>query len=94
MRLNIFSTMAKRERRGVPWCIGYQSEGSFALEARVPHRNGAYLPHFHYVSLYGAIPLFCNLCTACVSTSFDTVVMLVSIVIIKSTLICGHDVWM
>lgn len=34
--------MAKGGRRGVPWCIGYQYEGStnyfhFALQARVPY---------------------------------------------------------
>jgi hypothetical protein len=45
-----------------------------------------------YVSLWGAEPLLCYLCTACVNSSVDTVVMLVSsIVIIISTLCCGHD---
>jgi hypothetical protein len=90
--LNNFPAMAKGGRRGVTWCISYQSEGSFALEARVPYRSRAHLPRFSYVSLYGAVPLFCNLCTACVITSVDTVVMLVSIVSVKNTLVCGHDV--
>jgi hypothetical protein len=34
--LNNFPTMAKGVRRGVPWCIGYQAEGFFALQAGVP----------------------------------------------------------
>ena len=44
------------------------------------------------VSLQGAEPLLCYLYTACVNSSVDTVVMLVSsIVTIISTLCCGHD---
>ena len=38
-------------------------------------------------------PLFSYLCAACVNSGVDTVVMLVSLVIIKSTLHCGHDEW-
>jgi D-arabinose 1-dehydrogenase-like Zn-dependent alcohol dehydrogenase len=81
--LNDFPTMAKGGRRGVSWCSGYQSEGSFALEVGVAHRSRAHLPHFRYVSLLGVVPLICNLCTTYVSTSVHTVVMLVLIVILK-----------
>ena len=57
MLLNDFPAMAKGERRGVPWCIGYQADqGSFALQLGVPiSRSGAHLPHFHYVSLWGVM---------------------------------------
>jgi hypothetical protein len=93
--LNDFSAMAKGGRKGVPWCISYQADqGSFTLQAGVPiWRSRAHLPHFRYVSLQGAEPLLCYLCTAWVNSSVDTVVMLVSIVIITSTLCCGHDEW-
>jgi hypothetical protein len=30
-----FLAMAKGGRREVPWCTGYQAEGSFALQAGV-----------------------------------------------------------
>ena len=71
--LNDFAAMAMGGRR-VPCCIGYQAD------------QGAHLP---YVSLYGAEPLLCYLCTIYVNSSVDTIVMLVSsIVIIISTLRC------
>jgi len=41
--LNNFPALAIGGRRGVPWCIGYQSIGSthykFALQARVARRR-------------------------------------------------------
>ena len=49
---------------------------------------------FHYVSLYISVPLVCNLCTACVRTSVEKDVMVASIVIVKSTLVCEHGLWM
>ena len=76
-------------RRGVPCCIGYQADQG------VPKwRSGAYLPCFSYVRLLGAEPLLCYLCTTCVNSSVDTIVLLVSsIIIITSILHCAHDEW-
>ena len=84
MLLNDFPAMAMGGRRGVPCCIGCQADQGMLIL-----RSGAHLP---YVSLYGAEPLLCYPCTAYVNSLVDTIVMLVSsIVIITSTLCCGHD---
>ena len=66
---NNFTAMDKRWRRGVPWCIGYQFEGSanyidFALQAGVPHRRSTTMS-FRYVSLYRSVPLVCSMYRLC-----------------------------
>ena len=87
--LNDFLAMAMEGKWGVPCCICCQADQGVLI-----WRSGAHLPHFSYVSLYGAEPLLYYLCTACLNSSVDTIVMLVSsIVIITSTLRCGHDEW-
>jgi hypothetical protein len=56
------------ELEGVPWCIGYQSEGCtnyihFALQG-VPHRRSTTML-FCYVSLYRSVPLVCSMSRLC-----------------------------
>jgi len=89
MLLNDFPAMTMGGRRGVPCCIGCQADQGVPI-----WRSGAHLPCFSYVSKLGAEHLLCYLRIACVNSSVNTVVMLVSsIVIITSTLCCAHDEW-
>ena len=44
---------------------------------------------FRYVSMYRSVPL-----VSCVRTSVEKDVLVVSIIIVKSTLVYEHDLWM
>ena len=58
------------------------------------HIEGAQLRLFHYVSLYRSVLFSMLLCTACVRTSVEKDIIVASIVIVKHTLVCEHDLWM
>jgi hypothetical protein len=54
--LNDFPAIANGGRRGVPWCTGYQSEGSFALEAEC-HIGAEHIYLFSLCKSVGSRPL-------------------------------------
>ena len=74
-----------------------QSEGCtnyiyLALQALVAHSKSI-TSLFLLCKFVDISALSCNQMAACVSTSIYTLDMFAWIVIVKSTLVCGYDVW-
>jgi len=88
----------QRSGGGVVWCIGYdKSEGCtnyiyLALQALVAHSKSI-TSSFLLCKFVDISALSCNQMATCVGTSIYTLDMFAWIVIVKSTLVCGYDVW-
>jgi hypothetical protein len=92
--LNDFPAMAKGGRRGVStmhWLPSWRMLCLASRSANLKERSTS--TTFLLCKSVGSKPLFSYLCTTWVNSWVHTVVMLVLLLIIKSTLRCGHDEW-